>query len=394
MSLSLFSGVFDLPWWGLVLVALGLTHITIAAVTLFLHRNQTHHALDLHPIPSHFFRLWLWLTTGMRTREWVAVHRKHHAKCETVDDPHSPQVLGINTVLWGGVILYVRESAHADTIERYGQGTPDDWIERNLYSKYVLFGLTLTGLTDVLLFGLIPGVLILLTQIAWIPFWAAGVINGIGHWFGYRGWFTEEGSTNMAPFGILIGGEELHNNHHAYATSAKFSIKWYEFDLGWLYIRILETLGLARVKHVAPVPKFIAPRAAVDAQNLEAVIHHRYDVLARYFSAQRQAYIEELRVLKKVAPRDAERLRVLKRWLMRDEHTLLDRERASLAHGLAISPALQKVVAMRRELMALWGRSMASKEQLVAQLQDWCRRAEESGIASLAAFSRQLRSYA
>ena len=394
MSLSLFSGVFDLPWWGLVLVALGLTHITIAAVTLFLHRNQTHHALDLHPIPSHFFRLWLWLTTGMRTREWVAVHRKHHAKCETVDDPHSPQVLGINTVLWGGVILYVRESAHADTIERYGQGTPDDWIERNLYSKYVLFGLTLTGLTDVLLFGLIPGVLILLTQIAWIPFWAAGVINGIGHWFGYRGWFTEEGSTNMAPFGILIGGEELHNNHHAYATSAKFSIKWYEFDLGWLYIRILETLGLARVKHVAPVPKFIAPRAAVDAQNLEAVIHHRYDVLARYFSAQRQAYIEELRVLKKVAPRDAERLRVLKRWLMRDERTLLDRERASLAHGLAISPALQKVVAMRRELMALWGRSMASKEQLVAQLQDWCRRAEESGIASLAAFSRQLRSYA
>ena len=198
MELHLFSGVFDLPWWGIVLVALGYTHITIAAVTLFLHRCQTHHALELGAIPSHFFRLWLWLTTGMRTKEWVAVHRKHHAKCETVDDPHSPQVLGINAVLWGGVILYVRESAHADMVERYGHGTPNDWIERNLYSRWVLFGLTLTGLTDVLLYGLVPGVLILITQIAWIPFWAAGVINGIGHWFGYRVSPTEDASTNMA----------------------------------------------------------------------------------------------------------------------------------------------------------------------------------------------------
>src|SRR4051812_801413 len=226
MRLNLFSGVFDLPWWGLVLVALALTHVTIASVTLFLHRCQTHHALTLHPIASHFFRLWLWLTTGMRTREWVAVHRKHHARCETLDDPHSPQVLGINAVLWGGVILYVRESAHADMVERYGQGTPDDWLERNVYSKYVMFGLTVMGLADVLLFGIISGVLILLTQIAWIPFWAAGVINGVGHWFGYRDWHTEDSSTNIVPWALLIGGEELHNNHHAFPTSAKFSGKW------------------------------------------------------------------------------------------------------------------------------------------------------------------------
>ena len=394
MTLTLFSGVFDLPWWGIVLVALGLTHVTIASVTLFLHRQQTHHALTLHPIPSHFFRLWLWLTTGMRTREWVAVHRKHHAKCESIDDPHSPQVLGINTVLWGGVVLYVRESAHADTIERYGQGTPDDWLERNLYSKYVLLGLTLTGLTDVLLFGIVPGVLILITQIAWIPFWAAGVINGVGHYFGYRNWPTGDSSTNMFPWGILIGGEELHNNHHAYATAAKFSDKWYEFDIGWLYIRILETLGLAKVKYLAPAPRIVEPRAAVDRHTLEAVIMHRYDLLACYATSLKAAFADELSALKRTAPREAERLRNLKRWLTREERTLLERERDELARCLAVSPRLQTVITMRQELTALWGRSFSTREQLVAQLQDWCRRAEASGIAPLAKFSERLRSYA
>jgi stearoyl-CoA desaturase (delta-9 desaturase) len=394
MNLDLFSGVFDLPWWGLVLVALGLTHVTIASVTLYLHRHQTHHALDLHPVASHFFRAWLWLTTGMRTREWVAVHRKHHARCETVDDPHSPQVLGINTVLWGGVVLYVRESAHADTVERYGRGTPDDWLERHVYSKYVLLGITLTGLSDVLLFGIVPGVLILLTQIAWIPFWAAGVINGIGHYWGYRGWSTGDSSTNIVPWAFVIGGEELHNNHHAHATSAKFSLQWYELDVGWLYIRILQALGLAKVRYLAPVPRPIAPRSAVDAQTLEAVIIHRYYFLSRFGRSLRDAYAAELRSLKKTAPREAERLRTLRRWLMKDERTLLEREREALAQGLAVSPSLQQLVAMRRELTALWDRSMATREQLVAQLQDWCARAEASGIAPLAAFSRGLRSYA
>ena len=394
MELHLFSGVFDLPWWGMALVALGYTHITIAAVTLFLHRHQTHHALDLHPIPSHFFRLWLWLTTGMRTKEWVAVHRKHHAKCETVDDPHSPQVLGINAVLWGGVILYVRESAHADAVERYGHGTPDDWLERNLYSRYVLFGLTLTGLSDVLLYGMIPGVLILLTQIAWIPFWAAGVINGVGHWFGYRVAPTEDASTNMAPWGILIGGEELHNNHHAYPTSAKFSLKWYEFDIGWVYIRILSALGMARVKHMPPVPHLVASKAAVDQKTLSAIITNRYDVLSHYAQAIRQAFADEVHTLKKTAPRDAERLYKLKHWLMMEERALLAREREELEKALAGSPTLLKLLVMRRELKALWGRSMASSDQLVAQLQDWCRRAEGSGIAPLEGFAKGLRAYA
>ena len=395
MELNLFSAFFDLPWWGLILVALGLTHITIVAVTLFLHRAQTHHALELHAIPSHFFRFWLWMTTGMVTKEWVAVHRKHHAKCETVDDPHSPQVLGINTVLWGGVVLYVRESSIKDTVERYGHGTPDDWLERNLYSKYVLFGLTSMGLINVLLFGIIPGALILVTQIAWIPFWAAGVINGVGHYFGYRDNPTEDASTNIVPWAILIGGEELHNNHHAYPTSAKFSTKWWEFDIGWVYINILRALGLAKVKHVAPVPHLVAPKAQVDEKTLEAVITHRYDVLTHYAQSVKQAFRDELQRLKKASPIEAGRLRKIHHWLMTDERMLLEREHQALMQELGgHSPALQKLITMRHELQALWGRSMLTRAQLVAQLQDWCQRAESSGIAPLAGMSKRLRSYA
>jgi len=346
---SLFEGLFDLPWWGYVAVALGLTHITIVAVTVFLHRHQTHHALDLHPVASHFFRLWLWLTTGMATREWVAVHRKHHARCETKDDPHSPKILGINRVLWGGVFLYVKESAKPETIERYGQGTPDDWLERNLYSRFVLLGLTLTGVADVILFGLVPGVLIFVTQIAWIPFWAAGVINGVGHWFGYRNWSTDDVSTNMAPWGLFIGGEELHNNHHAYPTSAKFSNRWFEFDLGWLYVRLFSALGLARIKHLAPVPHFVAAKPLADLQTLQSVILHRYHVLAHYAKTVEQV----------------------------------------TEHGVR-----HTVHAMRDELASLWGRSMESSEQLVERLRQWCRRAEASGIAPLVQFSHRIRCYA
>ena len=344
----LFAGVFDLPWWGYLLAGLALVHVTIVAVTLYLHRNQTHRAVDLHPLLSHFFRLWLWLTTGMKTREWVAVHRKHHAKCETAEDPHSPQIFGINRVLWGGVFLYVKETHNSAAMERYGQGTPEDWIERHLYSRYVLFGLTLTGAADVVLFGIVPGVLIFLAQIAWIPFWAAGVINGIGHYWGYRNWPTQDASTNIVPLGMHIGGEELHNNHHAYPTSAKFSCRWYEFDLGWLYLRILELAGLATIRHRAPVPRLVAARPLADLDTLQAVITHRYDVLASFADAFERVGAGEQ----------------------------------------------AKLQAMRGELVALWERSMASREQLVAQLQDWCRRADASGIGPLVAFSQRLRSYA
>ena len=376
------------------MIALALTHVTIAAVTIYLHRCQAHRALDLHPAVSHFFRLWLWLTTGMVTREWAAVHRKHHAKCDTPEDPHSPQIYGINRVLWLGVLLYVKECANRETLERYGRGTPDDWIERNVYSKLAVYGVFITLAADLALFGAVPGALIWLTQIAWIPFWAAGVINGVGHYWGYRHWSTPDASTNIVPWGILIGGEELHNNHHAYPTSAKLSSKWYELDLGWLYIRSLEALGLARVKHVAPKPHFAAPKPAVDPDTLEAVIRCRYDVLARYARSLKRIYAEELRKLRRRAPQEARALQAIEPWLERDDRMLHELERARLAQVLPKSRALQTMYAMRHELAAVWGRSKAPREQLVRQLQDWCARAEASGIRPLVEFSQRLRSYA
>jgi len=344
-------GVLELPWWGYVAVALAFTHVTIVAVTLFLHRGQAHRALEFHPLVSHFFRLWLWLTTGMKTREWVAVHRKHHARVETAEDPHSPQVHGLSRVLWGGVPLYRREAMRAETLERFGEGTPDDWLERNLYSRYVVLGLVLMALADLVLFGILPGSLIFGVQMAWIPFWAAGVINGVGHFHGYRNWQTDDASRNIVPWGILIGGEELHNNHHAYPSSAKLSNRWYEFDIGWLYLRLLELACLATVKRTPPKPRFVAPRLIPDLGMLQAVIAHRFHVLASYARAMRRIRVEQVEQLRTMG-------------------------------------------AMRAELAALWERSMASRDQLLKRLQDWCRRAEASGIAPLADFSQRLRRYA
>jgi stearoyl-CoA desaturase (Delta-9 desaturase) len=390
----LFSGVLDLPWWGLVIAAVALTHVTIAAVTIYLHRCQAHRALDLHPVVAHFFRFWLWLTTGMVTKEWAAVHRKHHARCELPDDPHSPQQVGINRVLWGGVFLYAKEARNGDTLERYGHGTPDDWVERNVYSRLTLTGITLMGLVNMALFGILPGALIFGVQMAWIPFWAAGVINGIGHYWGYRSWDTPDASRNIVPLGLVIGGEELHNNHHAYASAAKFSNKWYELDVGWLYIRVLAVLGLAQVKRLPPRPRLAVAKAVVDFETLQAVIANRYDVLAKYAKSLKKTYVEELGKLKRFAPQDAKLLRRIRHWLARDERRLAEPERVKLAQVLAKSKALETAYSMRRELVAVWERSSASRGELVSHLQDWCRRAEESGIAPLREFSIRLRSYA
>jgi stearoyl-CoA desaturase (Delta-9 desaturase) len=389
----LFSGFFDLSWWGHIVAALALTHVTIAAVTIYLHRCQAHRALELHPAAAHFFRFWLWLTTGMVTKEWAAVHRKHHAKCETPEDPHSPQVYGIQRVLWLGVFLYVKESYKNETLQRYGHGTPDDWIERNLYSRYSYMGVVVMLALDVAAFGAVPGLLVWLVQVAWIPFWAAGVINGVGHFWGYRNFGVADASTNIVPWGILIGGEELHNNHHAYASSAKLSSKWYEFDVGWMYIRIMQMLGLATVKKVAPRPRFAQPKPAADFDTLHAVIANRYDVLSRYAKSIQRIYADEVERLKHWSPSDAEALRSLKRALVRGQ-ALAEAESAKLAEALKKSRALATVVAMRQDLAAIWERSSASKEQLLRQLQDWCQKAEASGIAPLVDFSHRLRSYA
>lgn len=390
----LFSGYLDLSWWQLVLVALALTHLTIASVTIFLHRHQAHRAIDLHPIPSHFFRFWLWLTTGMVTKEWAAIHRKHHARCETREDPHSPQIHGINKVLWLGVVLYVKESYHPETMERYGHGTPEDWVERNLYARHAILGLFLMGAVNIALFGLVPGALIQITQMVWIPFWAAGVINGIGHFWGYRNWDVPapDASRNISPWGILIGGEELHNNHHAFPASAKFALKWYEFDLGWIYIKALESLGLATVKKVAPTPRFSEPKPVCDHNTLEAVIANRYDVLARYARSLRTTYRQELERFGQRS-REAAVLRSVKLNLVRTrDHSAA--ERARIAEARKASKAIDTALALREELATLWARSSASREQLLKQLQDWVHKAESSGIAPLVEFSRRLRCYA
>ena len=388
----MYNGLFDLPWWGYVVVALVLTHVTIAAVTVFLHRHQAHRALDLHPIPSHFFRLWLWLTTGMVTREWAAIHRKHHAKCETEEDPHSPQTRGIRKVMWEGAELYRAEAKNQETLQRYGHGTPDDWLERNVYRHSVL-GVSIMLVIDVIAFGAL-GLTIWAVQMAWIPLWAAGVVNGIGHYWGYRNYDCVDASRNISPWGILIGGEELHNNHHSFATSAKLSSKWYEFDIGWMYIRMLEMLGLAKVKKTIPQPKFGEAKAVADLDTLQAIVTHRYDVMTRYMRSLKQLCAEETRRLK-AAHGSTLDVRALRRWVLAGESAPLAAEqKQQLAVVVKASRALSTALSVREELAGLWARSNASREQLLAQLQDWTARAEQSGIRQLQEFSQRLRRYA
>jgi stearoyl-CoA desaturase (delta-9 desaturase) len=389
-------GLLVLPWWGYVAVTLVLTHITIVGVTVFLHRCQSHRALELHAIPSHFFRFWMWLTTGMVTKEFAAIHRKHHAKVETVDDPHSPQILGLKKLLLEGTELYRAESNNQETMDKYGHGTPDDWIERNLYTKYSMYGVALMMIIDLVLFGPI-GLTMWAVQMLWIPVMATGVINGIGHYWGYRHFESADAARNIVPWGILIGGEELHNNHHAYATSAKLSNKWYEFDIGWMYIRILEICGLAKVKNQAPKLNFNTAKTECDADTLQAVITHRYDVLAKYGKSVKQMYADEMAKLKLAGAegvKDMHAMKTVKKWLHLDAADVPEQHRATLSEVLSNRKELFLAYNMRQELAALWSRSSLTKEQLVTQLQDWCHRAEASGIEALQQFSRRLRAYA
>jgi stearoyl-CoA desaturase (Delta-9 desaturase) len=382
------NGYLDWSWWKIVVFTLIATHITIAAVTIFLHRCQAHRALELHPVVSHFFRFWLWLTTGMVTKEWAAIHRKHHAKCETVDDPHSPQVLGINTVLSRGAELYKKEAANQETLDKFGHGTPDDWVEHNIYSKFSWQGVAIMLIVDVFLFGAV-GLTVWAVQMLWIPITAAGVINGIGHFWGYRNFDCEDASRNIVPWGILIGGEELHNNHHTFATSAKLSNKWYEFDIGWMYIQIMSAVGLATVKKTPPKPVLSDLRPA-DQNTLEAIIANRYEIMARYSKTLRSFFSNEVQHMQVLASH----LSDARIWLAKDESRLTEQEKAKLEELMASNAQLRKMIEMRRDLQAIWGRSSATKEQLLSQLHSWCQHAEESGLTSLREFSLRLRRYA
>src|SRR3954465_9417874 len=336
----MYSGVFSLPWWGYIVVALVFTHITIAAVTVYLHRCQAHRALDLHVSVAHFFRFWLWLTTGMVTKEWAAIHRKHHAKCETEDDPHSPRIHGINKILFTGVAMYVRESYNTETMTRYGHGTPDDWLQRKGYPRLNKYGLVIMALIDIALFGALPGMIVYGVQAAWIPFWAAGVINGIGHFWGYRNFHTEDDSTNIIPWAAWIGGEELHNNHHAYPTSAKFSLRWYEFDLGWLYIRALSAVGLAKVRKTAPKVKLDPAKWEIDAATLQAVIMHRYDVMTNYAKSIKRAARMEIESLReKGMDSTALTLKKVRKFLHRDDAVVPAHHRLTINQVVDSTPA-------------------------------------------------------
>ena len=387
-------GLLGLAPWQIVVLALAMTHATIASVTIFLHRSQAHRALDLHPLVSHPMRLWLWLTTGMVTREWVAIHRKHHARCETPEDPHSPVTRGLATVLLRGAELYKEESRNAETMARYGRGTPSDWIERRIYSRFDWHGCAIMLIADVLLLGA-AGLAVWAVQMLWIPVTAAGIINGLGHARGYRNFGSPDASRNVVPWGIAIGGEELHNNHHTYPTSAKLSVRWFEFDLSWGYIRILESLGLARVLHRAPVARERADArtAGVDDATVQNLVRLRYELLARYAGEMRRALREEMARLR-LAGEERRRFAGLRRWLGVDPGSIPEPHRATLQELLGRSAGLRRLVQMREELSSIWEQTAATREQMLAQLQDWIERAEASGNLALARLAARIRGYA
>ena len=384
------SGLLDLPWWGYVLATLGMTHVTIVSITIYLHRHQAHRALDLHPAVAHFFRFWLWLATGTITEQWVAVHRKHHAGVESEDDPHSPKIFGIRKLLLEGAELYRAAAAEPETIARYGHGCPDDWLERNVYKPYTNRGYCLMLIIDVVLFGPI-GLTIWAVQMMWQPVFAAGVINGLGHWWGYRNYETRDISTNIVPWGILIGGEELHNNHHAFASSAKLSTKPWEFDVGWAYIRGLEFLRLARVKKLPPEVVMVPGKRDLDVETVQALASNRFQLMADYAK----------RVLSRVHAEEIAKIESSRRGFLKSARSLLIREesllsgeaRLRLERALAHSDALETVYRSKRQLQALWQQRHATQEHLLEALRDWCRQAEESGVRALEEFARTLPAY-
>ncbi len=382
-------GAWSLNWWQVILFTLLLTHITMISVTIYLHRHQAHRSLDLHPLPAHFFRFWLWLTTGQVTKEWASIHRKHHAKCETVDDPHSPQIYGIRKVLLEGAELYRAESKVKETMDRYGHGTPDDWIERNLYTRYSWQGVGLMMIVNLYLFGAL-GLSVWAVQMMWTPIMAAGIINGAGHFWGYRNFEAPDSSTNISPWGILIAGEELHNNHHTYPTSAKMSVKPYEFDIGWMYISLLQMAGLAKAKKTPPKAAYGDIRPVADRNTLEALIANRYEIMAAYAKGMRTALQAEMQTLQARSANTA-LIKAVKVWAHRDEEKVPPGVAADLAAARKVLPALDKMVVMREELRQLWLNTALNREQLVANLAAWCHRAEDSGIAALRDFSVKLR---
>lgn len=392
MEKAMIFGALNLSFWGYVVATVVLTQFTIASVTIYLHRHQTHRALTLHPLISHVFRFWLWLTTGMVTKEWVAIHRKHHATTDVEGDPHSPVVLGIKKVFWEGAELYRQASDDVEMIDKYSHGTPDDWVERNIYTRHSAKGILLMFLIDAFLFG-VPGVSIWAIQMMWIPVWAAGVVNGIGHYWGYRNFECKDAATNVLPWGFWIGGEELHNNHHTFASSAKFSVKWWEFDIGWMYIRCLSFLGLAKVKKLPPQLIKLEGKKIVDLDTVKAVIGNRFHVMSDYY---KRVVLPILRVVKKtdVGSKTDRKLFARAGSLLRRQENLLSPTASSRLQALlARYEQLRVVYHHRQSLQNIWLKTASSQKELVEALQQWCKQAENSGLDVLRQFAEQLKCY-
>lgn len=382
-------GLLNLSFWSYVIATLVMVQITMMAVTLYLHRDQAHRALDLHPLLRHFFRFWVWCTSAMLTREWIAVHRKHHAYCETEGDPHSPQVLGLKKVLLEGAELYLAEREKPETIEKFGRGAPDDWLERNLYLRFRFGGIVLLVVTDLVLFG-VPGIIIIAIQMLAMPLFAAGVINGLGHHSGYRNFECDDAATNLIPWAFLIGGEELHNNHHAFPTSAKFSVRQWEFDIGWMYITIFRGLGLAKVRRVAPQPFLVEePAKPVELDNLRAVMINRMHVLRDY---TKRVTLPVFKAERSMAVGNTA-LRRAKKLLVRQPKLLDENAMERLRDVLSNNISLHTVHEFREQLRELWSGAIVSNERLIERFENWCVSAEASGIQVLQDFALRLRAY-
>ncbi len=385
-----YYGMLGLSFWGYVIASAVGVHITLIAITLYLHREQSHRSIDLHPALRHFFRFWLWLNTGVITRHWVAVHRKHHALCERQGDPHSPQLVGLRKVLLEGAELYRLEARNPETVEKYGHGTPDDWVERHVYNAWSNSGVVLLFFVVVILFGA-PGIALYGIQLITMPLLAAGVINGLSHARGYRNFETEDASTNLWPLAVFIAGEELHNNHHAFPSSARFSQRPWEVDLGWLHLRAFTALGLARIRRVAPRPDLVEESTGPDIEALRSILINRMHVLRHY---RKSVTFPVLRgEIGRYGGKATAPLRRAKSWLTRHPSLLDSHSRERLAELIERYPGLKTVVEFRNELKALWEATDLSNERLLAELLKWCNRAESSGIKALEDFSAYLKSY-
>ena len=388
--MSWLLGILDVPLWALVVFTVLSCHLSLLSVTVFLHRAQAHRAVDLHPLLSHVFRFWLWLTTGTVTCEWVAVHRKHHARCEGPEDPHSPQIHGIGKVLREGAELYREAAAQPGITEQFGRGTPDDWIERNVYARHSYAGILLLGVVEFALFGL-AGIAVFAIQMLCMPVLAAGVINGLGHYWGYRNFETDDSATNLTPLAAIVCGEELHNNHHAYPSSARFSLRRWEFDLGWLYIRLFSALGLATVRRVAPRPVFRDDKDGMDLDTVKAIISSRLHVMEDF--ARRVIKPVHASEVKALDGGERRAFRRAGRDLIRVEALRDEAAKARVSAALAASDALVTVHDYQVRLQAIWQKAGASQDALLAALQDWCHQAEATGNEYLQAFATRLKGY-